>query len=288
MYKRQDFKSAKAGDFATFDRTNDTRSGAQKYSGHSVVFLGFVNRNQELVDSYNDRTVVGFKYFSSQGSGMGERWAYFRGFCPVRAGYDLPDNPAQAGCKDRIDNAQNRAANGMEKPGQITDCCLNKITASDGPRVGRLFSPARWTYTASQQRIAQDYAALKARIDEFVRNRANASVRLNLIARGAVALEARNPGVATPYIERVNQRFGVNLRTIATGATAPSIAPANLGKIVSTTPRSVIDAANRQVTVPVKEAFEERIRSAVSSASERLSSTEAIGVPNRRLDSPNI
>ena len=286
-----DFKTAKPGDIVTFDRTNDTRSGTPKYSGHSVVFLGFVNRNQDLTETYDERSVVGFKYFSSQGSretgGLAERWAYFRGMCPVRVGYQLPDDIHAAGCSDRVDNARNRAANGVEKAGQINDCCLDKVTPSSGPRVGRLFSPVRWTYAASQQRIAQDYASLRDRIQEFVRNRGNASVRLMLIARGAVALEGESPRIAQRYITQVNQRFSVDLRAIAREDSA-SIAPAQLSQIARITPRPVIDSANRQVTVAVRDTFQEKIKNAENSAIERLKSAETTGIANSRLDSSHI
>lgn len=72
------FRDLKPGDFINFNRTNG--------SGHSVVFLGYLRPNNTLTSTYSD-DVVGFKYFSSQGSGrpdagFGYRNAFFGGVCP--------------------------------------------------------------------------------------------------------------------------------------------------------------------------------------------------------------
>ncbi len=46
--------------------------------GHSTVFLGFIDKNCNEYDTWNEN-VVGFKYFSSQTGGMGYRYAPFKG-----------------------------------------------------------------------------------------------------------------------------------------------------------------------------------------------------------------
>jgi hypothetical protein len=76
------------GDFINLNR---------RHTGHAVVFMGFINRQYEIEDSYSER-VAGFKYFSAQNegrqylangdqvkypAGFGYRWAFFDGFCPT-------------------------------------------------------------------------------------------------------------------------------------------------------------------------------------------------------------
>jgi hypothetical protein len=72
------FPSLMQGDFIGLNRTNR--------SGHAVVFLGFLNASGEIEPKYSSTKMVGFKYFSSQGTkgpsaGLGYRWAFF-GDCP--------------------------------------------------------------------------------------------------------------------------------------------------------------------------------------------------------------
>lgn len=289
--QRITFDKAKPGDVISFDRTNDTINGGHTYGGHSVVLLGFLDRNQNLISSYDASKVVGFKYFSSQGSttsgGLSERWAYFKGFCPIRANYQLPQDPTKAGCADRIDNPQNRARAPIEASNQPTDCCLNK-TGIYGPRVGRLFSPARWTFTSAYPAMEQEYKDLQARIKEFVRNRENASVRIALIANGATALEAKNPQKAARFIDKISSVFGVDLRTVASSAPAANLNAALVNKITRATPKAVINLANRQVTPTVKSEFEARVRNAETVAVAELQSTNLAVVPNPRLDSTTV
>lgn len=66
------------GDFINLNREK---------TGHAVVFMGFIDATGELVKTYDATKVVGFKYFSSQGSnpgGFGYRWAYFNNHCPAK------------------------------------------------------------------------------------------------------------------------------------------------------------------------------------------------------------
>lgn len=74
------FESLKPGSFVNINRTTKT--------GHAVVFLNFINAKGEEQAQYND-TVVGFRYFSSQGratagdGGFDYRYAVFSKFgCP--------------------------------------------------------------------------------------------------------------------------------------------------------------------------------------------------------------
>lgn len=75
------FKDLKAGDFINLNRTSR--------SGHSVVFLGYVQRDLTVTQDFNP-DVVGFKYFSAQGKGKPDagfayRFAFFADFCPANS-----------------------------------------------------------------------------------------------------------------------------------------------------------------------------------------------------------
>ncbi|HNW43920.1 MAG TPA: hypothetical protein PKI19_05395 [Elusimicrobiales bacterium] len=80
MGERTVFEQLKPGAFVNINRTTKT--------GHAVTFLGFINAKGELQAEYNT-SVVGFKYFSSQGratagnGGFDFRYAVFSKFgCP--------------------------------------------------------------------------------------------------------------------------------------------------------------------------------------------------------------
>ncbi|OGS14409.1 MAG: hypothetical protein A2285_08910 [Elusimicrobia bacterium RIFOXYA12_FULL_57_11] len=80
MGQRTVFEELKPGSFVNINRTTKT--------GHAVVFLNYINAAGEPQPAYND-TVVGFKYFSSQGratagdGGFDYRYAVFSKFgCP--------------------------------------------------------------------------------------------------------------------------------------------------------------------------------------------------------------
>ena len=73
------FADLRPGDFINLNRTR---------TGHAVVFLEFIDKNAAPVTVYDKKSVVGFKYFSSQGTetngGLGYRWAFFEGSCPSK------------------------------------------------------------------------------------------------------------------------------------------------------------------------------------------------------------
>jgi hypothetical protein len=284
--QRVPFGQAKPGDILTLARTGDRSNGKPAYGGHSVVFLGFLDRDQKLINRYDERAVVGFKYFSSQGapqSGLGERWAYFRGFCPVRPGYRLPDDPKYAGCNDRVDNAANRARSPLENPNQPTDCCINK-SGQYGPQVGRILSPARWTFATKHPAIEREYVQLQTRIKEFVRNRESSAVRVALLAKGAAAYEASSPRRAAAYINRISSAYNVDLRAVARDGAAPTVTPALANKITRDTPRAIVNAANRRVTAEVNNTIRQQIEAAPVKALADLAAAEEIGIPNSALN----
>ena len=81
MGERRAFEDLSPGDFVNINRTTRT--------GHAVTFLGYINSTGKIQPAYNS-TVVGFKYFSSQGraaageGGFDYRYAVFSKFgCPA-------------------------------------------------------------------------------------------------------------------------------------------------------------------------------------------------------------
>jgi hypothetical protein len=106
------------GDFIGFNRENR--------SGHAVIFLGFLNAQGQIEPRYDSRKVVGFKYFSAQGTtkpeaGLGYRYAFF-GKCPA-----------------------------WKEPGKLRDC---NVILSENPvylNTGYMFHPSQWA-TATAMR----------------------------------------------------------------------------------------------------------------------------------------
>jgi hypothetical protein len=108
------------GDFINLNRTNR--------SGHAVVFLGFLNASGEIERRYDASKVVGFKYFSAQGAGLGYRWAYFAGNCP-----------------------------GRRDPARPRDC---GVLLRDDQRLlhtGYMLHPSRWTTAEAKQELESRY-----------------------------------------------------------------------------------------------------------------------------------
>jgi hypothetical protein len=292
-----EFAKARPGDIISFDRTNDRSDGSETYGGHSAVFLGYLDNNQNKLDSFDAERVVGFKYFSSQGvgksGGLGERWAYFKGFCPVRVNYQLPPKPLDpkedypAGCADRVDNKENRAKGPLEKTNQAqTDCCLNKPGSSNGPRVGRVFSPPQWKFKLVYPGIKREYAEVQTHIREFASKRESALAVAKALAIGAVALEAQGANQATKFIDMIKSTAKVDLRDVARdGPSAKMMSLTAARQIAAKAPKAVVDAANRRVTTSASNEIQARIREAQDSAISDLRKSEATGVPNSRLDS---
>lgn len=72
------FEAAQPGDFINFNRVSG--------SGHGVVFLAYLDRQGHELPVFGP-DVVGFKYFSAQGTatdgGLGYRYAFFYPQCPI-------------------------------------------------------------------------------------------------------------------------------------------------------------------------------------------------------------
>ncbi len=81
MGERRTFENLEPGDFVNINRTTKT--------GHAVTFIGYIDQAGKILPKYDD-TVIGFKYFSSQGraaageGGLDYRYAVFSKFgCPA-------------------------------------------------------------------------------------------------------------------------------------------------------------------------------------------------------------
>jgi hypothetical protein len=290
---RIEFKDAQPGDVITLDRALINKDGRERFSGHSVIFLGFVNRNQQLQKTYDADSVVGFKYFSSQGTlsdgGLGERWAYFKGMlCPFVSGYQLPDDPKHGGCVDAIDSAENRSQNPAQTPGQKRDCCV-KRDGPDGLRVARLLSPSAWSFKTAQASMAKKYVKLQHDIDEFIQNRKKSSVRIGLIAKGTSLLEVKQPDVANDFVKRVDQKFNIDLRTISATGAAPEISPKVVNEITKIAPKVIVEEANRNVNGADKLRINADVKQSGASAIRKLNEVaQQGGVASKRLDGKSL
>jgi hypothetical protein len=122
------FQKLLPGDFVTLNRTTG--------SGHSTVFLGFINKDFGDEPVYS-KDVVGFKYFSAQGkgkpdAGFARRWGVFS-----------PHKPTPV-------------------PGRPPDY---NIIRSDDPKLlntGRMFMPADWNVDQAAKRLRSDYFASRS------------------------------------------------------------------------------------------------------------------------------
>jgi len=281
------FSEAKAGDILSFDRANDLLSGGTTNGGHAVVFLGFLNRAQQLTNSYDPDQVVGFKYFSSQTAtdGLGEQWAYFKGWCPRQTGYALPTEKGKAGCLDRIDNAANRAKNSpIQDPAHSTDCCLIRHSV----KVGRISQPARWRYLAVRQTLLGQEAKLYKDVAQWAKSLESTNLRLALIAKGSQALAQSAPGLVNSYASRMKRDFGIDLQAIAAGGPPPVLTTKDINRITNQTPRAIINAANRSVTAAIRADIETRTQEAADAAVAAFKADTVVGVPNPRWDSPSL
>ena len=219
------FEDARPGDIISFDR--DWVGGGP---GHSAIFLAFLTRDQKEIPKYKPGEIVGFKYFSAQKSkpaGLGERWAYFKvddskknsiEFCPYS---EVP--PSTTRCLDaNVTEANKKRFPSLVDRTHLRDCCVVR-SGTDGPRVGRLLAPRYWTYAAKQKEVQKEENELKEDVRQFMESESRGGERLRLFAIGALVLEKSNPKAAADYIKQVQQRFNVDLRSIAQAASAPGV-----------------------------------------------------------------
>ena len=144
-------KDAKPGDIITFDRTNG--------SGHSAVFLNFVDNHLNPTTKYDPKKVVGFRYFSSQSShgstapghgGLFEKIAYFSGFCPYEEG-----RPSNSNVKESESTSENeRRFPPQSSATRARLLCVYRDNQSQ-PRVGRIWSPELWKFRQAQELLKE-------------------------------------------------------------------------------------------------------------------------------------
>lgn len=285
------FERARPGDVISFDR--DLSGGGVK-PGHSAIFLSFLTHDQKDISTYKAGQIVGFKYFSiqsSEPSGLGERWAYFKvpdnkantiEMCPYSDDKKMPSDPRRSYCPDAIDTEANRTRFPALKPGQPRDCCVVRY-GTDAPRVGRLLSPPFWKYSQKQQQVAHEENALRDHVEEFMENLTRAGERLRLYAIGAVSLEKTNRPAASEYIQRVKREFDIDLHAVADADTPPEIGQQKLHKISLITPATVIRLANEQVTAKLRAEINDRVRAKAIAQTDSLR-TRIDSVPNPRFD----
>jgi hypothetical protein len=204
--------------------------------------------------------------------------AYFKDImCPYADGYQLP------GCADAVSSQTNRNRFPAQKSGKPRDCCV-KRAGSDGLRVGRLWAPPRWTYGASQKRVATEYADLEKQVLEYVRRREKMRIALTLLAKGAVALEAKQSPEAGTFLRRVETETGVDLRSIAGGGQSVALDGRSIRRIQELAPTAVTREANSLVSSPGRAQIERQVQEAVASAQERMRSALIEGVSNPKLN----
>jgi hypothetical protein len=285
--KRVRFEDAKPGDIISISRGNDySDKKDEPGNGHSAVFLAFIDDKLNLTRKYGPN-IRGFRYFSSQGDtssgGLGEKSGFFRGFCPLEAGYELkPKSTGEAGCEDRVVSAS-RSTKTPYKPdnGEKTDCCI-KNDRVYGPKVGRLFSPPSWTYMKRLPKLEADYQGVKERIRNWYENRGRASQNVSLLAEGATAL-ASNPDVQS-FLKAVRASKGIDLLSIHANSEMPDVSVQRANAIRRMAPKKVILAANQSVTREKKERIDREVRATGAAALARLDLAEQTGVPNLRFD----
>jgi len=129
--KQLKFAELKSGDLIKIDRTDG--------HGHSMFFLGYLDKSSKLIDVYDAQKVVGFKYFSAQGrsrpeAGFGYMYGFFDGFCPSWNEMDDP-NDGKVG----------------------RDCNIVRSSTLGG----RMFAPNDWTTESAIRAIETDFITAK-------------------------------------------------------------------------------------------------------------------------------
>jgi hypothetical protein len=283
-----DFSEAKPGDVITFDR-----DWASKASGHSAIFLAFINDQQEEVSDQKKEKIVGFKYFSiqqSQPPGFGERWAYFKvpqntkgsiEICPRLETNLTPIATKLSRCEDANVTDARRNFPLLKNQQHTRDCCIVE-KGSNAPRVGRISSPRYWKYAFRREGMVQEERSLRKHVEEFLGNIWRTGEQLQLFGKGALAWEKENPSRASAYMEEVKNRFGIDLRAVAQESTVPRIDKNTLFGIFKITPKKVIDLANEQVDGKARAEIERRVRAAAAQADLLKSRTDE-GISNGRF-----
>jgi hypothetical protein len=279
--EEKEFREARPGDVIAFDRdVVEMDRVTEKPSGHAVIFLAFITRDQTEVTKYKG-DIVGFKYFSSQSSipagsrerpGLGERRAYFKNeMCPFSKNYT---SHVQI-CKDQEVTDDNKRKFAALKTG-LRDCCVKRGSL----RVGRLLMPHLWSYNSKQATVAREDRELIAKYREFACNRLRKNEQVKLIADAAVAMENTDPQLVGEYFKRVNETFHVKLKTIGVPDLSVRVA---LG-IVGMTPAAVKQRGDDSVDTAERKNLRRRVQQACRDQMGLVRSNAEISVPNQALN----
>jgi hypothetical protein len=167
MGEQLPFEELRPGDFIGLNRKNG--------SGHAVVFIEYIDKQGNTVETYKDDVVAGFKYFSSQGSGEGSglsyRWAYFGNYCPKK------------------------------DPAKPRDCKIIRSKKQSQLNTGYMLAPKLWTVAEASdlrrmeetKRIANELFTPKTKLFDLT---AEQRVKLNTKVREL--FDAEMPASATP------------------------------------------------------------------------------------------
>jgi len=197
-------KDLRPGDIVTFNRDvakviGGTATNQPDGSQHSAVFLGWVGAAQSDVADYG--SARGFRYVSSQtndnGAGFGEKWAYFKGFCPQDPKNSVgPDDKKHCPDQRKRDDGKDGPSYPPQSARQKSDCCVVRKDGGlidEGLKGGRLRPPSMWKagFEGKAPKLSSDLDALVA--EAKAERQAWFTARMQVAARGAA-----NKGT-TPY-----------------------------------------------------------------------------------------
>jgi len=125
------FSALKPGDFVNFNRDSPGTDGKRHYSGHAVVFLNFIDKDNHYTEVYS-ADVIGFEYFSAQGMATKDHPAPpDAGFARRDAYFGAYNGPTVSHSRDRY----------LVRPKDDHSTAATSLLQLSG---GRMWSPSRW------------------------------------------------------------------------------------------------------------------------------------------------
>jgi len=128
--KRVLFKELTPGSFINLNR--NPRPGGRA-TGHSVVFLGFLDKDGNVLQDYGP-SVAGFKYFSANGAGMFPNGGFYERYAFFNKPNGTPYCPNLAGKK--------------------TDCYIIRSDSQKYLNTGYMLNPRQWDIAARNRNLA--------------------------------------------------------------------------------------------------------------------------------------
>lgn len=304
LAKRVALGALKPGDVVTFSRSRVTQllfdSGKRKGecckpkgSGHSVVFLGYLTREQKRVDTYSG-DVAGFMYFSSQGDpgkgngGLGVRWGYFEGFCPALPEAKsslLPTDKAEGYCVDALATTAEKKKWPAVLGDQPRDCCITK-TGPYGIRAGRVLSPNLWTFKEASAAVQNEHKALLQELADYQLHLEREKERARLLIEATKRQLQSGESGARKFADKVEGTLKVNLEAPGPAPDLQGLTAGAIGTLAGSAPPVVRDAANASVTPAVREQIDKDVDTAVEAVvNQPLPATDPA---NPRLDGKSV